>query len=223
MVDQAGHRGCRGILNRDHLFWVDAVNGDTFSISALHLSIKVPYFSNSGHKKRESNFLPSSGVPTTLSLCGNGSRGRRGDGVSQWVIECSQARLIAVCLELVDTAGFAKLLDLGVHAFAGAWGRAHAAAVPPVPLALPAQPTAREISCLVQPERSVLRGICTAVYQPPAPFKRGSLQCRGARVVVRQLLGCNGCPVAAVPVLRRGTFAVACSTVKVASASRHGS
>eukprot|EP01052_Picozoa_sp_SAG31_P007108 SAG31_NODE_335_length_17509_cov_7.127972_10_plen_83_part_00 len=29
------------------------MNGDTFSISALHLSIKVPYFSNSGHKNEK--------------------------------------------------------------------------------------------------------------------------------------------------------------------------
>eukprot|EP01052_Picozoa_sp_SAG31_P005527 SAG31_NODE_244_length_19246_cov_20.233823_5_plen_102_part_00 len=29
------------------------INGDTFSISALHLSIKVPYFSNSGHKNEK--------------------------------------------------------------------------------------------------------------------------------------------------------------------------
>eukprot|EP01052_Picozoa_sp_SAG31_P022433 SAG31_NODE_1785_length_7278_cov_4.205321_5_plen_155_part_00 len=28
-------------------------HGDTFSISALHLSIKVPYFSNSGHKNEK--------------------------------------------------------------------------------------------------------------------------------------------------------------------------
>eukprot|EP01052_Picozoa_sp_SAG31_P004013 SAG31_NODE_161_length_21899_cov_16.832844_13_plen_95_part_00 len=27
--------------------------GDTFSISALHLAIKVPYFSNSGHKNEK--------------------------------------------------------------------------------------------------------------------------------------------------------------------------
>eukprot|EP01052_Picozoa_sp_SAG31_P020540 SAG31_NODE_1548_length_7914_cov_5.353423_12_plen_145_part_00 len=30
-----------------------ATHGDTFSISALHLSIKVPYFSNSGHKNEK--------------------------------------------------------------------------------------------------------------------------------------------------------------------------
>eukprot|EP01052_Picozoa_sp_SAG31_P082723 SAG31_NODE_42796_length_270_cov_0.596491_1_plen_39_part_01 len=29
---------------------------DTFSISALHLSIKVPYFSNSGHKNEKVTF-----------------------------------------------------------------------------------------------------------------------------------------------------------------------
>eukprot|EP01052_Picozoa_sp_SAG31_P018574 SAG31_NODE_1320_length_8809_cov_4.243398_5_plen_141_part_00 len=35
-------------------------HGDTFSISALHLSIKVPYFSNpEWAQKRESNFLPA--------------------------------------------------------------------------------------------------------------------------------------------------------------------
>eukprot|EP01052_Picozoa_sp_SAG31_P070148 SAG31_NODE_28991_length_402_cov_1.155116_1_plen_65_part_10 len=28
-------------------------HGDTFSISALHLAIKVPYFSNSGHKNEK--------------------------------------------------------------------------------------------------------------------------------------------------------------------------
>eukprot|EP01052_Picozoa_sp_SAG31_P033315 SAG31_NODE_3746_length_3928_cov_4.375555_5_plen_100_part_00 len=27
----------------------DSLKGDTFSMSALHLAIKVPYFSNSGH------------------------------------------------------------------------------------------------------------------------------------------------------------------------------
>eukprot|EP01052_Picozoa_sp_SAG31_P033230 SAG31_NODE_3729_length_3943_cov_6.130593_1_plen_144_part_00 len=33
---------------------------DTFSISALHLSIKVPYFSNSGHKNEKvTPYLPS--------------------------------------------------------------------------------------------------------------------------------------------------------------------
>eukprot|EP01052_Picozoa_sp_SAG31_P048378 SAG31_NODE_10097_length_1183_cov_1.302583_1_plen_114_part_00 len=29
------------------------IKGDTFSISALHLAIKVPYFSNSGHKNEK--------------------------------------------------------------------------------------------------------------------------------------------------------------------------
>eukprot|EP01052_Picozoa_sp_SAG31_P020989 SAG31_NODE_1601_length_7786_cov_33.553272_7_plen_84_part_00 len=29
------------------------IHGDTFSISALHLSTKVPYFSNSGHKNEK--------------------------------------------------------------------------------------------------------------------------------------------------------------------------
>eukprot|EP01052_Picozoa_sp_SAG31_P012011 SAG31_NODE_692_length_12772_cov_15.543044_10_plen_198_part_00 len=29
------------------------IHGDTFSISALHLAIKVPYFSNSGHKNEK--------------------------------------------------------------------------------------------------------------------------------------------------------------------------
>eukprot|EP01052_Picozoa_sp_SAG31_P017433 SAG31_NODE_1192_length_9459_cov_15.271581_6_plen_100_part_00 len=29
------------------------INVDTFSISALHLAIKVPYFSNSGHKNEK--------------------------------------------------------------------------------------------------------------------------------------------------------------------------
>eukprot|EP01052_Picozoa_sp_SAG31_P033479 SAG31_NODE_3790_length_3878_cov_1.766931_6_plen_82_part_00 len=29
------------------------IHGDTFSISALHLSIKVPYFSNGGHKNEK--------------------------------------------------------------------------------------------------------------------------------------------------------------------------
>eukprot|EP01052_Picozoa_sp_SAG31_P018926 SAG31_NODE_1360_length_8638_cov_55.988055_2_plen_134_part_00 len=29
------------------------INGDTFSISALHLAIKVPYFSNSGRKNEK--------------------------------------------------------------------------------------------------------------------------------------------------------------------------
>eukprot|EP01052_Picozoa_sp_SAG31_P048157 SAG31_NODE_9951_length_1206_cov_1.357724_2_plen_184_part_00 len=32
---------------------VSLIHGDTFSISALHLSIKVPYFSNSGHKNEK--------------------------------------------------------------------------------------------------------------------------------------------------------------------------
>eukprot|EP01052_Picozoa_sp_SAG31_P015155 SAG31_NODE_966_length_10688_cov_8.343564_5_plen_325_part_00 len=32
---------------------MDLINGDTFSISALHLSIKVPYFSNSEHKNEK--------------------------------------------------------------------------------------------------------------------------------------------------------------------------
>eukprot|EP01052_Picozoa_sp_SAG31_P041784 SAG31_NODE_6433_length_2022_cov_2.040562_1_plen_45_part_10 len=31
----------------------DLIHGDTFSISALHLSIKVPYLSNSGHKNEK--------------------------------------------------------------------------------------------------------------------------------------------------------------------------
>eukprot|EP01052_Picozoa_sp_SAG31_P032128 SAG31_NODE_3487_length_4209_cov_3.729684_2_plen_124_part_00 len=30
-----------------------ALQGDTFSFSALHLAIKVPYFSDSGHKTRK--------------------------------------------------------------------------------------------------------------------------------------------------------------------------
>eukprot|EP01052_Picozoa_sp_SAG31_P073831 SAG31_NODE_32894_length_350_cov_1.031873_1_plen_88_part_01 len=30
-----------------------AIKVDTFSISALHLAIKVPYFSNSGHKNEK--------------------------------------------------------------------------------------------------------------------------------------------------------------------------
>eukprot|EP01052_Picozoa_sp_SAG31_P008153 SAG31_NODE_404_length_16109_cov_10.686696_9_plen_241_part_00 len=30
-----------------------SIHGDTFSISALHLAIKVPYFSNSGHKNEK--------------------------------------------------------------------------------------------------------------------------------------------------------------------------
>eukprot|EP01052_Picozoa_sp_SAG31_P009368 SAG31_NODE_490_length_14932_cov_9.350300_5_plen_70_part_00 len=30
-----------------------SINVDTFSISALHLAIKVPYFSNSGHKNEK--------------------------------------------------------------------------------------------------------------------------------------------------------------------------
>ena len=35
------------------------IQGDTFSISALHLSIKVPYFSNSGHKNEKvTSYLP---------------------------------------------------------------------------------------------------------------------------------------------------------------------
>ena len=32
---------------------VGSLQGDTFSISALHLAIKVPYFSNSGHKNEK--------------------------------------------------------------------------------------------------------------------------------------------------------------------------
>eukprot|EP01052_Picozoa_sp_SAG31_P070541 SAG31_NODE_29416_length_395_cov_1.942568_1_plen_43_part_10 len=32
---------------------LDTLKGDTFSISALHLSIKVPYFSNSRHKNEK--------------------------------------------------------------------------------------------------------------------------------------------------------------------------
>eukprot|EP01052_Picozoa_sp_SAG31_P045636 SAG31_NODE_8409_length_1457_cov_1.311487_4_plen_45_part_01 len=30
-----------------------SLHGDTFSISALHLAIKVPYFSNSRHKNEK--------------------------------------------------------------------------------------------------------------------------------------------------------------------------
>eukprot|EP01052_Picozoa_sp_SAG31_P028096 SAG31_NODE_2682_length_5257_cov_9.066693_5_plen_87_part_00 len=30
-----------------------ATHGDTFSISALHIAIKFPYFSNSGHKNEK--------------------------------------------------------------------------------------------------------------------------------------------------------------------------
>eukprot|EP01052_Picozoa_sp_SAG31_P036376 SAG31_NODE_4530_length_3159_cov_2.970915_2_plen_101_part_00 len=39
-------------MNVEPLDW-HAAHGDTFSISALHLSIKVPYFSNSGHKNEK--------------------------------------------------------------------------------------------------------------------------------------------------------------------------
>eukprot|EP01052_Picozoa_sp_SAG31_P002548 SAG31_NODE_90_length_26410_cov_175.663981_25_plen_108_part_00 len=36
------------------------IHGDTFSISALHLAIKVPYFSNRGHKNEKvTSYLPS--------------------------------------------------------------------------------------------------------------------------------------------------------------------
>eukprot|EP01052_Picozoa_sp_SAG31_P038491 SAG31_NODE_5154_length_2712_cov_1.642174_4_plen_93_part_01 len=36
---------------------------DTFSISALHLSIKVPYFSNSGHKNEKvTSYLAALGL-----------------------------------------------------------------------------------------------------------------------------------------------------------------
>eukprot|EP01052_Picozoa_sp_SAG31_P005462 SAG31_NODE_240_length_19407_cov_29.686140_16_plen_321_part_00 len=44
---------------------------DTFSISALHLSIKVPYFSNSGHKNEKvTSYLPPvSAVPPASSPC----------------------------------------------------------------------------------------------------------------------------------------------------------
>eukprot|EP01052_Picozoa_sp_SAG31_P010409 SAG31_NODE_569_length_14020_cov_11.049565_16_plen_98_part_00 len=34
-----------------------ALKDDTFSISALHLAIKVPYFSNSGHKNEKATPL----------------------------------------------------------------------------------------------------------------------------------------------------------------------
>eukprot|EP01052_Picozoa_sp_SAG31_P029417 SAG31_NODE_2922_length_4906_cov_8.279800_5_plen_343_part_01 len=39
-----------------------ALQGDTFSISALHLSIKVPYFSNSGHKNEKVTTLTESRI-----------------------------------------------------------------------------------------------------------------------------------------------------------------
>eukprot|EP01052_Picozoa_sp_SAG31_P006915 SAG31_NODE_324_length_17691_cov_8.128126_11_plen_144_part_00 len=49
------------------------INGDTFSISALHLSIKVPYFSNSGHKNEKVTSylcLRQLRVPTSsVTLC----------------------------------------------------------------------------------------------------------------------------------------------------------
>eukprot|EP01052_Picozoa_sp_SAG31_P018301 SAG31_NODE_1292_length_8967_cov_2.998985_2_plen_183_part_00 len=41
------------VLPTSHRFSVSSVHGDTFSISALHLAIKVPYFSNSGHKNEK--------------------------------------------------------------------------------------------------------------------------------------------------------------------------
>eukprot|EP01052_Picozoa_sp_SAG31_P017070 SAG31_NODE_1153_length_9640_cov_2.830206_11_plen_76_part_00 len=41
---------------------------DTFSISALHLAIKVPYFSDSGHKNEKvTNYL----VQLRVAFCGN--------------------------------------------------------------------------------------------------------------------------------------------------------
>eukprot|EP01052_Picozoa_sp_SAG31_P049435 SAG31_NODE_10827_length_1093_cov_0.996982_1_plen_128_part_00 len=33
--------------------WAEPTHGDTVSISALHLAMKVPYFSNSGHKNEK--------------------------------------------------------------------------------------------------------------------------------------------------------------------------
>eukprot|EP01052_Picozoa_sp_SAG31_P034064 SAG31_NODE_3926_length_3746_cov_1.757609_1_plen_44_part_10 len=40
---------------------------DTFSISALHLAIKVPYFSHSGHKNEKvTNYLATASANATL-------------------------------------------------------------------------------------------------------------------------------------------------------------
>eukprot|EP01052_Picozoa_sp_SAG31_P046564 SAG31_NODE_8957_length_1357_cov_1.663752_1_plen_236_part_00 len=62
-----------------------ALQGDTFSISALHLAIKVPYFSNSGHKNEKVTALtvrPTLGNPgpsCALGAC-RGLKGGRGGG-----------------------------------------------------------------------------------------------------------------------------------------------
>eukprot|EP01052_Picozoa_sp_SAG31_P058629 SAG31_NODE_18021_length_649_cov_1.312727_2_plen_91_part_01 len=49
-------RGCsrqHPSLGSSCAFRCELIHGDTFSISALHLAIKVPYFSNSGHKNEK--------------------------------------------------------------------------------------------------------------------------------------------------------------------------
>eukprot|EP01052_Picozoa_sp_SAG31_P018900 SAG31_NODE_1357_length_8647_cov_8.257838_7_plen_182_part_00 len=43
----------RGVEQDERGALPGTIHGDTFSISALHLAIKVPYFSNSGHKNEK--------------------------------------------------------------------------------------------------------------------------------------------------------------------------
>ena len=62
--------------------WSASINGDTFSISALHLAMKVPYFSNSGHKNEKVTTL------TSLSPANGRDQPSSSPGDPSW---CSQS------------------------------------------------------------------------------------------------------------------------------------
>eukprot|EP01052_Picozoa_sp_SAG31_P012477 SAG31_NODE_731_length_12498_cov_7.368336_5_plen_194_part_00 len=66
-----------------------AINGDTFSISALHLVIKVPYFSNSWHK----NEKVTSYLQCVLIFSGHSRRYRGTSPVRLWAVPwCGEVR-----------------------------------------------------------------------------------------------------------------------------------
>eukprot|EP01052_Picozoa_sp_SAG31_P029464 SAG31_NODE_2931_length_4898_cov_2.527818_2_plen_95_part_00 len=78
-----------------------AIQVDTFSISALHIAIKVPDFSNSGHKNEKvTSYLQFvAGEPV-----GHAARPRRVQGPSGLELEQAICELVSMALWFADDA-----------------------------------------------------------------------------------------------------------------------
>eukprot|EP01052_Picozoa_sp_SAG31_P018078 SAG31_NODE_1265_length_9070_cov_5.167205_4_plen_423_part_00 len=149
------------------------IHDDTFSISALHLSIKVSYFSNSGHKNEKVTSYP---LPTPRNGCCTDS-GCKFFGAAVRVVVVAKAWSADPIVQLVQDSGVRRMKRHELHSMqwlggSGPAWRRRLLLEPGASAALGSEPVCGKL--WVSPTRTDYGGFWSRSQQPPARRELGA-------------------------------------------------